>query len=283
MKPSFVIPSQAASLTTRSVDLHDSVSRSSAGALPQADQLTALFRSGERRELQTGEWLFRLGDLGRRLFKVERGSLDVVVQGVDGHEQTLGRFAPGGVFGEVSFLLGGGRSASVRAHEQSVVIGIDWNEEDAIANGRLGLALATVLAQRLRSNNALLLDLLSDDDAEAAPSSKAVVTVSPTLTADRPQVVVRDEIRLTDLRDIINGRVLAVRVPGWYTSRQCQQLWHLCCAIRAFPVTASRLTWVCSALATPVSRPGVTARGWRTTSTKRCPPSMRFAVSARRC
>lgn len=105
MKPSFVIPSQAASLTTRSVDLHDSVSSSSAGALPQADQLTALFRSGERRELQTGEWLFRLGDLGRRLFKVERGSLDVVVQGVDGHEQTLGRFAPGGVFGEVSFLL----------------------------------------------------------------------------------------------------------------------------------------------------------------------------------
>ena len=77
---------------------------------------------------------------------------------------------------------------------------------------------ATVLAQRLGSNNAqfldLLLDLLSDDDAEAAPSSKAVVTVIPTLTADRPQVVVRDEIRLTDLRDIIDSRVLAVRVPG---------------------------------------------------------------------
>ena len=84
--------------------------------------------------------------------------------------------------------------------------------------------LAMVLAQRLRSNNALLLDLLSDDDAKSAPSSKAVVSVSPTLTADRPQVVVREEIRLTDLRDIIDSRVLAVRVPGWYTSRQCQQL-----------------------------------------------------------
>ena len=43
------------------------------------------------------------------------------------------------------------------------------------------------------------------------------------LTADRPQVVVRDELRLTDLRDIIDGRVLTVRVPGCYTSRQCQQ------------------------------------------------------------
>lgn len=86
--------------------------------------------------------------------------------------------------------------------------------------------LAAVLTQRLRSNNALLLDLLIDDESDAARSSKAVVTVSPTLTADRPQVSVRDENRLTDLRDVIHRRVLAVRVPGWSTARQCQQLWR---------------------------------------------------------
>lgn len=224
MKPNFAVPSLTSSTATPSGDLHDSAGRSPAQALHQADPLTVLFEAGERQTLKTGEWLFRLGDVGRRLYVVERGSLDVVVQGVDGHEQTLGRFGPGGVFGEVSFLLGGGRSASVRAHQRSVVIGIEWNGEDAVANGRLGLALAAVLAQRLRSNNALLLDLLSDDDAEAALASKGVVTVSPSLAAERPQVVVRDEIRLDDLRDIIDGRVLAVRVPGWYTSRQCQQL-----------------------------------------------------------
>jgi CRP-like cAMP-binding protein len=224
MKPNFHVPPSRSAPSAVATDLHDSVSRSAAPQSPQADPLSVLFEHGERLELKTGDWLFRRGELGRRLFVVERGSLDVVVEGADGREQTLGRFGPGGVFGEVSFLLGGGRSASVRAHERSVIIGIDWNEEDAAANGRLGLALATLLAQRLRSNNALLLDLLSDDDADAAPASKGVVTISPTLAAERPQVVVREEVRLEDLRDIIEGRVLAVRVPGWYTSRQCQQL-----------------------------------------------------------
>jgi CRP-like cAMP-binding protein len=207
-----------------SVDLHDSVSSAPGDSKSAEHPLAVLFEGGQRIHLATGDWLFRQGDVGRRLFVVERGSLDVVVQGVDGHEQTLGRFAPGGVFGEISFLLGGARSASVRAHTRSVVVGIDWSEGDHAANGRLGLALATVLAQRLRSNNALLLDLLSQDDADAAPSARGVVTVGATLTADRPQVVVRDELRLSDLRDIVAGRVLAVRVPGWYTSRQCQQL-----------------------------------------------------------
>ena len=224
MKPNFELPPAPASLSGNVTDLHDSVAKLPAHVQTGGDPLAVLFEAGQRIELKTGDWLFRLGDTGRRLFVVQSGSLDVVVQGVDGHEQTLGRFGPGGVFGEVSFLLGGGRSASVRAHERSVVVGIDWVEGDATANGRLGLALAAVLAQRLRSNNALLLDLLSDDDGSAAPSSQGIVTASPVLTADRPQVVVRDEIRLSDLRDIIDGRVLAVRVPGWYTSRQCQQL-----------------------------------------------------------
>ncbi|WP_425259084.1 cyclic nucleotide-binding domain-containing protein [Rubrivivax sp. RP6-9] len=224
MKPNFKLPVAQAFLGGVATDLHDSVAKLPTHVRTGDDSLAVLLEAGERIELKTGDWLFRMGDAGRRLFVVQSGSLDVVVQGVDGHEQTLGRFGPGGVFGEVSFLLGGGRSASVRAHERSVIVGIDWVEGDAAANGRLGLALAAVLAQRLRSNNALLLDLLSDDDGSAAPSSQGVVTTSPTLTADRPQVVVRDAIHLSDLRDIIDGRVLAVRVPGWYTSRQCQQL-----------------------------------------------------------
>jgi len=224
MKPHFEIPPPPQAHGGPATDLHDSVAKPPTHVQTGDDPLSVLFEAGQRIELKTGDWLFRLGDTGRRLFVVRSGSLDVVVQGVDGHEQTLGRFGPGGVFGEVSFLLGGGRSASVRAHERSVIVGIDWSKDDAIANGRLGLALAAVLAQRLRSNNALLLDLLSDDDGGAAPTSRGVVTTSPTLTADRPQVIVRDEILLSDLRDIIDGKVLAVRVPGWYTSRQCQQL-----------------------------------------------------------
>lgn len=225
MKPTFFDPLKSTAASKPSTDLHDSVaSHSTADDKTAADPLSVLFDKGVRLQLRTGDWLFRRGDLGRRLFVVERGSLDVVVDGADGREQTLGRFSPGGVFGEVSFLLGGGRSASVRAHERSVVVGINWDERDADANCRLGLALATLLAQRLRSNNALLLDLLSDEDADAAPASKGVVSINAAQALGRPEVVVRDEVRLADLRDLIDGKVLAVRVPGWYSSRQCQQL-----------------------------------------------------------
>ena len=224
MKPTFLDLSMSGGASKRSTDPHDSVAHASTHDTSAAHPLSTLFAQGVRLELKTGDWLFRRGDLARRLFVVERGSLDVVVEGTDGREQTLGRFGAGGIFGEVSFLLGGGRSASVRAHERSLVIGVDWDENDSSANGRLGLALATLLAQRLRSNNALLLDLLNDEDAGAVPAAKGVVTVNAAQASGRPQVVVRDEVRLADLRDIIDGKLLAVRVPGWYTSRQCQQL-----------------------------------------------------------
>jgi CRP-like cAMP-binding protein len=224
MKPAFLDLSMSGAASKPSTDLHDSVANPSTHDTTAAHPLSILFAQGVRLELKTGDWLFRRGDLARRLFVVERGSLDVVVEGADGREQTLGRFGPGGVFGEVSFLLAGGRSASVRAHERSLVVGVDWDENDSDANGRLGLALATLLAQRLRSNNALLLDLLNDEDVEAGPAGKGVVTVDAFQAPGRPEVVVRNEVRLADLRDIIDGKVLAVRVPGWYTSRQCQQL-----------------------------------------------------------
>lgn len=225
MKPTFFDPRNPTGASASSTDLHDNLaSPSTVGGTTAAAQLAVLFGKGVRLELKTGDWLFRRGDTDRRLFMVERGSLDVVAEGADGREQTLGRFGVGGVFGEVAFLLGGGRSASVRAHERSVVIGIDWDDGDPQANGRLGLALSTVLAQRLRSNNALLLDLLNDEEPDAAAASQGVLTVNPAQAPGRPEVVVRDDIRLADLRDIIDGKVLAVRVPGWYTSRQCQQL-----------------------------------------------------------
>jgi len=223
MKPDFLDLSRPPSVGPAPKDPHDSAASPSNGAgTSPPDPLSVLFGAGARVELKTGDWLFRRGELGRRLFLVERGSVDAVVDGADGREQTLARFGAGDVFGEVSFLLGGGRTASVRARERCVLTSIDWDDRDAEANGRHGLALATLLAQRLRSNAALLIDLLGED--EAAPAAPGVVSLNPALCPKRPQVVVRDQVRLTDLRDIIDGKVLAVRIPGWYTATQSRQL-----------------------------------------------------------
>ncbi len=204
-------------------DLHDQVAEAQDQG-EAAKPLAVLFEEGEPIELQRGEILFHRGDTDRRLFVVLSGSVDVVVEGEGGQEQTLGRFGPGGVFGEVTFLLGGERSASMRAHQRSTVIGVAWDEDRPEANGRIGLALSALLAQRLRSNNSLLADLLNDEDSGSAASAGGVLTVNPALGADRPQVVVRDQVTLDDLRGLIDGSLLAVRVPGWYTPRQSQQL-----------------------------------------------------------
>lgn len=200
-------------------DVHD---LPAASAPAQPDPLLGLFDRGRRVELAAGEWLVRRGDAGRELFLVERGSLDAVVEGSDGQEQTLARFGAGALIGEISYLLGGARSASVRARERTVVLARAWNEAEAATDGRSGFALAGLLAQRLRSTNALLADLLREEEGDSSPGAAASVRLAA--DTDRSTVIERSELRLDDLRALVEGRVLALRVPGWYTGRQSQQL-----------------------------------------------------------
>lgn len=199
-------------------DLHDLVPTDSDGARP--DSLRQLWAAGRLRDLRPGEWLTRRGDTARDLFWVESGSLDAVIDGADGREQTLARFGPGSIIGEIAYLVGGPRTASVRARQRSRVRSITWSDDTPHEHGAIGFELAALLAQRLRSSNALLEDLLTEDGEglhrEAEPVRDAA--------SGDAGVVVRDELTLDDLRAVINGDVLAVRIPGWYTARQSQQL-----------------------------------------------------------
>lgn len=197
------------------MDVHDTPPAAPAAA-PHA-ALDALFATARRIEVPAGAWAFRGGEASRELVRVESGTVDVVLPGADGREQTLARLGPGVLFGEVSFLLGGARSAGVRARERTVLRAIDRADVPPEAEAEVGFALAAVLAQRLRSTNALLTDLMNEDDLDA-PRRHGQVEGA----VDR--VAVREEITLDDLRALLDGRLLAVRVPRWYTPRQCHQL-----------------------------------------------------------
>lgn len=67
--------------------------------------------------LTAGDYLFRLGDLGTDLIEVVEGRVEVSVLTVDGSPLVLGYCGPEDVVGEVGPILGGARTASVRAVE----------------------------------------------------------------------------------------------------------------------------------------------------------------------
>ena len=74
---------------------------------------------GERIRLQAGEMLFEAGDPAGAAYSVLSGRIDVVTP--DGSVRSLGA---GDVIGELAMLTGRPRSATVRAHRDSVLLRI---------------------------------------------------------------------------------------------------------------------------------------------------------------
>ena len=105
-------------------------------------------RSGERVRLQAGETLFEAGDPAGAAFSVLSGRVDVVT--ADGRVRSLGA---GDVIGELAMLTGGARSATVRAHRDTVLLRIAPEALDHALDEHPATArsLVRVLASQLAS------------------------------------------------------------------------------------------------------------------------------------
>jgi CRP/FNR family transcriptional regulator len=115
-----------------------------------------------------GKVLFHQGDLGQSLYLVERGRVRLYRTHLGGQEKTLGVVGPGGVFGEMSLLDGGERSASALVEEDASLL-VLYKEAYLGLLRRLPLFahnLARLLAHRLREAD-LELDLLAFEEAES--------------------------------------------------------------------------------------------------------------------
>ncbi len=73
--------------------------------------------------LTEGQVLFQQGDWGELIYHVESGLLEVYQEMADGSVEVLAQVAPGNYVGELGPILNLPRSASVRALEETVVIG----------------------------------------------------------------------------------------------------------------------------------------------------------------
>ena len=105
---------------------------------------------------QEGQVLFEEGDIGRALFIVETGSVELAKRGRDGQDQQLAVAQPGDFFGEMALLEEQPRSATARALEESKVSLLYKTKFDALLLARPRAAvpvlrrLAQLLSARVR-------------------------------------------------------------------------------------------------------------------------------------
>jgi CRP/FNR family transcriptional regulator, cyclic AMP receptor protein len=112
-------------------------------------ELTALVRS---RQFAPREIVVQQGGPGDGLFIIHAGYLKVTVVGPTGTSCTLGIMGPGEMFGELSLLDGGPRSATVTAITRCDLGAIERQSFLRLFETRpnLGIALMEVVARRLR-------------------------------------------------------------------------------------------------------------------------------------
>lgn len=100
--------------------------------------------------LAAGHDLFEVGDEGEDVFVIESGEFDVIAPTEVGGEIVVGELGPGDVVGEITAIIGGRRTATVRARTDAVVRGLDADGFDALLAERPGRAAELAAEARAR-------------------------------------------------------------------------------------------------------------------------------------
>ena len=97
-----------------------------------------------------GSWVCRQGEPGEALLVVQSGRLEVVVDSASGGRRA-GLLGPGSVLGELALLLGGVRSASVRALRETELLRLERQTFDELLRDvpAFAVAVARALARQL--------------------------------------------------------------------------------------------------------------------------------------
>src|SRR5262249_4821873 len=138
----------------------------------EPQELAALADDMTERFFPSGDAVIRRGDSGESMFIVAEGTLDVYSRaGENSHEVLLGHLEPGEFFGEMSFLTGDPRPATVLAATDVVAYEITKQDLDPIVRGRPALAevIGRVVAERHMSEQRAFA-------ADAAAPEAAAVT-----------------------------------------------------------------------------------------------------------
>jgi CRP-like cAMP-binding protein len=123
------------------------------------DDLKELFSLSKPYALKAGEVLIRKGDRGDSMFFVLRGSLGLERGDMRWRrEECLERISPGEIVGELSFIDGSNRSATVYAHTDADLRSISFTDlerfaSQSIQHSRIYVSLSKYISLRLRATN----------------------------------------------------------------------------------------------------------------------------------
>lgn len=127
-------------------------------------QLSHVLQHLYQKEYQSGEFLFEEGDIGRALFIVESGKVELTKKTPDGKSKSLAVVGPGSFFGEMALLEEMPRSASAAALEPSRLHLFykskleAFLERDSEAGVVFMSKLSQVLSSRLRASTGKVSD-----------------------------------------------------------------------------------------------------------------------------
>ncbi len=111
--------------TTRNIIISDGeiINEVVAQALPLLNhrQMLAVTRQAQRRSYHPNQPILRRDEHVDTFFMIERGEVEIVLQGKNRQDTTVARLGPGEYFGEVELLRGGKSIAAVRAAPESLV------------------------------------------------------------------------------------------------------------------------------------------------------------------
>jgi CRP-like cAMP-binding protein len=115
-------------------------------------ELTSIAGLAQRRRYQPRDVIVQQSDPSTELFIIIEGHLKVLTIGAEGRDTALGIMGPGEVFGEVSLLDGGPRSATIAALDSAelLVIRREHFFQFLESSPTTAIALLRVLAGRLR-------------------------------------------------------------------------------------------------------------------------------------
>ncbi len=124
----------------------------------------------EPRQHAPGQPIVFLGDRGGEMFVIRSGKVIVSVPDESGREVAIEALGPGSIFGEISLLDGGPRSANVRA--ETVVETLSLQRDDFVQfmlqRPTVAVHVLTVLAARQRGLLERLRGIRNVNDAELA-------------------------------------------------------------------------------------------------------------------